>query len=263
MKIRTNRYVNLVTINGLSMVLCVFFAVFIFQMEGTISQSSLIHFLIASLGYGLALFLALRHFNKWFAYDFSAAESKPVEYDRAILTFGKIPLSSMCIFMVVSILYGIFLGLSGNFYGLAQADRGMFILFMISLGLMISAYSFILGTNLISSYLSKFKLTRFPLEFTYMRKSSCDFVIPSFMAVMTFMFTFSVQALLHGASGQRPLLRTGLGCFCVVYLVTAILIAYINKKMTSGVFFLDHQPAQGHDVGRKGSERTNRNQVRR
>ena len=236
MKLLKNRYVNLVTINGLSMVLCIFFAIFIFQLEGTISQSSLIHFMLASAGYGLVLFLALRHFNKWFTYDFSAAECNAVEYDQAIQTFGKIPLSSMCIFLSVSILYGIFIGLSGNFYGLAQTDRGMFILFMISLGLMISAYSFILGNNLVSSYLSAFKLTRFPLEFTYMRKSFCDFVIPSFMAVMTFMFTFSVQALLNGASGQSPLLRTGLACFCVVYLVTAMLVSYISQKLTSGVF---------------------------
>jgi len=236
MKLRTNRYVNLVTINGLSMVLCVFCAVFIFQREGTLNQSSLIHFLIASAGYGLVLFLALRHFNKWFAYDFSAAEKNAAEYDLAIQTFGKIPLSSMCIFLVVSVLYGIFIGLSGNFYGLSQTDRGMFILFMISLGLMISSYSFILGNNLVSSYLSAFKLTRFPLEFTYMRKSLCDFVIPSFMAVMTFIFAFSVQALLNGESGQRPLLRTGLVCFCAVFLVTAILISYISQKLTSGIF---------------------------
>jgi methyl-accepting chemotaxis protein len=50
------------------------------------------------------------------------------------------------------------------------------------------------------------------------------------------MFTFAVQALLHGAAGQSALLRTGLACFCVAYLAGSILAAYSLEHSTKGLY---------------------------
>jgi hypothetical protein len=78
----------------------------------------------------------------------------------------------------------------------------MIVLLLISFGLMASAFNFVLGTYILSRHLVLFKLTRFPLGFSYMRKSLGDFTIPSYMTIMTFIFTFSVQALYTEKKGN-------------------------------------------------------------
>jgi methyl-accepting chemotaxis protein len=88
----------------------------------------------------------------------------------------------------------------------------------------------------LSKHLARFKLSRFPLGFSYMRKSLGDFTIPSYMTIMTFIFTFSVQALLFEYSEQRPIIKIGLISFCVAFLTISIVVASALWHSTKSLF---------------------------
>ncbi len=236
MKTRSNRFFGLILSSTFSMVAAAFIVVLVFQKADGITGSTIVRYLLFAVGYGAAMIGALRRKFKWFRYDFSAVQDQPKVFDQALVVFGKVPLSSMAISIGVSLLFCVIIGLSGNFLGLVETGRPMIVLLLISFGLMASAFNFVLGTYILSRHLVLFKLTRFPLGFSYMRKSLGDFTIPSYMTIMTFIFTFSVQALLHGEEGQRPSIRLALIFFCVAYLVISIVASYFLWHSTKRLF---------------------------
>ena len=217
MRRRSNPYANLVLISSLIMIGIAFLAVLVFQETGAIKSRSILQYLFIAAVYGVAMNLVLGRFSKWFRFDFNLVLDKSEEYDDAILTAGKVPLQSMIIFLGISFIFAVIVGLTGDFYGLAATGRAMFTLFITSLGMMIAGFVFVIGNVLLSKYLTEFKLIRFPLGFTYRRKSLGDFTVPFFMTMTTFLFTYSVQALLTSQLGQRALIKAGLIASCVVF----------------------------------------------
>jgi hypothetical protein len=185
MQHRVNGFARLILLSTLSMIVAIFLAILVFQKADAISGSAILHYSLAALGYIAAIFLALGSKLRWFRFDFSAVQDDRKAYDGAMLTFGKIPLSSMVISIAISMLFCAAIGQGGDAFGLADEGRGMFTLLIMSFGLMASAYNFVLGNVVLTKHLAEFKLSRFPLQFNYLRRSLCDLTVPCYMTIMT------------------------------------------------------------------------------
>ncbi len=236
MKQSSNGYVGLIASCSLVTAAATCFAVFIFQEPGRPLGLSMLRYWGVAMVYIAAVVLALLRNTGFFRFDFSQVRDEGQESDAALLALGKVPLRSMVTVIMLSVVFSTVMGLTGDAFGLAEEGRGMFALLSLSIGLMSSAYVFVLGTVFVSKRLIAFNLHRFPLDFTYLRKSLGDLTIPFFMTVNTFIFTFSVQALFHGPLGGAARLRVGLSVLCVVFLIASAIVALILEQSTKGIY---------------------------
>jgi methyl-accepting chemotaxis protein len=251
MKPRINPYCLLIVISSLVLFAITGIAVALFQEKGTMSGDVMLRFTIHSGLYVAVMCFVLGKKGKWFSFDFSAKQEKTDEYNRAILNFGKIPLVSLLSFFLISLLYHATIGFFGTYYGLIANNRGMFVLFLASNGMAIASYVFVVCDLLVSRTLRKAKVTRFPLDFTYKRRAIKDFLIPFFMTVMTFGFTFSIQALRFSMITDRPRVIIGSAFFICEFMFLTIGACLILSRANSAILMSINDQLRGMTSGDK------------
>ena len=148
--------------------------------------------------------------------DFAASQSKPERFKAAVKSLGGLPLSSLILFMLCIGVYIVVLSLLGNAMGLRQTGRAPFFLFLISTGMLDAAFIFILADGMVSRFLMQQRLVRYPVDLREGRQQRKNFIIPTFMSLMTFLFAISVALFVIDA------LEKGNGSIPVLTLIAAV-----------------------------------------
>jgi methyl-accepting chemotaxis protein len=131
--------------------------------------------------------------------DFVASQAKPERYKAALKALGDVPLSSLSIFMAFIVMYLAALYFFSGAIGLQVAGQAPFFLFLLSTGMLDAAFIFILADRLGSRVLRDMRLVRYPIDLRESRQQRKNFIIPTFMILMTFLFAVAIALLVIGA----------------------------------------------------------------
>ena len=140
--------------------------------------------------------VALGRKARAFEADFAALQERPVEYEGALAALGAAPLESLIIYLVLSLAYVGGLALAGDAAGMPKVDRGASILFLASIGMLSSAFLYVLADRLTLTTLLGLDLLRFPATLRDNRQQRKNFIIPLFMTLMALVFAFSTAFIL-------------------------------------------------------------------
>jgi methyl-accepting chemotaxis protein len=170
-------------------------------------------------------------FSKRFRHDFAAEREKPEVNRAALKALGGTPLLSLICYTLLLVLYLILLFSLGDLIGLRPNGHLPIFLFLLSTGLLDAAFLFVLTDRLGSKTLLENRLVDYPYDLREMRQQRKNFIIPSFMTLMTFLFAFALALLLiemmekQGGALASGSLLTVVGFCCGFFSITLLLVA--------------------------------------
>ncbi len=205
----------IVAVAGLAFVALVAMAILIFHDSGAAAPDAFAMAVPAILFVALSSFVVGRR-AKIYRLDFASSQSKPERFKAAVRSLGDVPLSSLLLFMAFIVAYIIGLSFLGNAIGLQDKGRAPFFLFLLSTGMLDAAFLFILADRLVSKFLLDLRLARYPIDLREARQQRKNFIIPTFMSLMTFLFAISVALFVITS------IEKGQGSIAQVALIAAI-----------------------------------------
>jgi methyl-accepting chemotaxis protein len=119
----------------------------------------------------------------------------------------------------------------GGAIGLESSGRATFLLFLLSTGMLDAAFLFVLADRLVTKALLDIRLVRFPIDLRESRQQRKNFIIPTFMSLMTFLFAISVAVMIVGAAAKgNGMISSGALLFAVgasiaFFAVSVLLVA--------------------------------------
>ena len=198
----------IVSAAGIAFVGIVALALAIFRDSSVAASGAFGTAAIPGLVFILASSIVVGRNAKTYRLDFLASQEKPERYKAALKALGDLPLGSLSLFMIFIIAYlAVLFPLSGAI-GVQPSGRVPFFLFLLSTGMLDAAFLFILADRTGSKVLLDRRLVRYPIDLRESRQQRKNFIIPTFMSLMTFLFAFSVALLVirldtEGRRGNR------------------------------------------------------------
>ncbi len=179
----------------------------------------------------LASSLIPGRFARIYLYDFSIHQGENASYRAAIAAIGEVPLRALLNFLGVILAYlAALFFLAGGAIAARAGARVPEFLFMLSTGMLDAAFVFVLADRLGSKTLFSKRLVRFPLDLRDNRQQRKNFIIPTFISLMTFIFALSVVQLVVASAEKSggALGSAGVGAAAVAsilyFAVTVVLI---------------------------------------
>jgi methyl-accepting chemotaxis protein len=164
--------------------------------------------------------------GKIYDFDFAAHQNEHDAFRAALLKAGNVPLNSLILFFLIILAYIVAICAMGDLIGLGPVNRATFGIYLSSLGMLDAAFIFVLSDKLSAKTLLAHNVVRYPHDLRERRQQRKNFIIPTFMTFMTFIFAFSLAQIIFGDTarnqGNVPLgaiVAAGimsLGFFCVV-----------------------------------------------
>ena len=189
----------IVSAAGIAFVGIVALALAIFRDSSVAASGAFGTAAIPGLVFILASSIVVGRNAKTYRLDFLASQEKPERYKAALKALGDLPLGSLSLFMIFIIAYlAVLFPLSGAI-GVQPSGRVPFFLFLLSTGMLDAAFLFILADRTGSKVLLDRRLVRYPIDLRESRQQRKNFIIPTFMSLMTFLFAFSVALLVIGS----------------------------------------------------------------
>lgn len=221
----------IVSAAGIAFVGIVALALAIFRDSSAAASGAFGTAAIPSLLFILASSIVVGRKAKTYRLDFLASQEKPERYKAALKALGDLPLGSLSIFMIFIIAYlAVLFPLSGAI-GVQPSGRVPFFLFLLSMGMLDAAFLFILADRTGSKVLLDRRLVRYPIDLRESRQQRKNFIIPTFMSLMTFLFAFSVALLVIGSIQKEGgaigsgALAAAIAASCTYFAISILLVA--------------------------------------
>jgi methyl-accepting chemotaxis protein len=216
---------------GIAFIAAVALALALFRDPGAEAPRSLMAVGAPGALFVLASLIVVGRKSRIYRLDFLASQEKPERYKAALKSLGEVPLSSLAIFMGLMLIYLAVLFIIGGSLGLKPTGRLPFFLFLLSTGMLIAAFLFILADRLGCDFLRGLHLVRYPIDLRESRQQRKNFIIPTFMSLMTFLFAVSVALLVIGSieSGGGTIasgsLFAAVAVSCAFFAISVLLVA--------------------------------------
>ena len=241
MKLNSFRFRFIVFAATLAYVLVALFAIYLYRIPDTFAASQIALFLAGACVYILATNIVAGRGAVWFKFDFHGIEEDKTRFRTAISDFGGIPLKTMVRFVLFSVIFAVFLFVSGNRLRLLPEGRLMLLLFLVSIVLISSSYIFVLGDKVVSLYLRSIHLISYPSDYDYPRKAIKDFIVPLMMSINTYIFAVScfsmAMTLIDPSHSSFNPFRQGLfDVFSVVFFVVITILAALLSESNGSTF---------------------------
>jgi len=160
--------------------------------------------LVLPLG-GLGLVLAVVNalvVGRWaraYDFDFASRQGEDAAIRPALTGIGGAPLGSLVLFFAVTAVYAAAICfVLGGSAGLGPVNRATLFLYLLALDMLGAFFVFVLADQLGARTLLKQKLVRFPHDLREARQQRKNFLIPTFMTMMTFLFSVAIAVIVFG-----------------------------------------------------------------
>jgi len=187
-------------------------------------EASRILLLAASAGsvFAIACIAILGRLAKVYDTDYRSLQEGNGSYLTALKKLGDTPLRSLIIFVGLAIVLITALLFIGGSLGLRPEWRMPSFLFLFSLGMLDAAYIFVLSDRLGNKVLLGQRLTAYPRELREPRQKKKNFIIPTFMSLMTFLFAMGLTALFAERGVSLAAVLVALAFFAVVVMLVSL-----------------------------------------
>jgi len=118
---------------------------------------------------------------------------------KRLEAIGNIPLRSMLKFLALTLIPVLFLEFAKGSVRVGDDIRNPVMMLMLAVGMLHAAMAFVLSDKLVSTTLFAAKLTAYPHDLREWRQQRKMLIIPSFMAVMSLLFSYAASSIFEGA----------------------------------------------------------------
>jgi methyl-accepting chemotaxis protein len=196
-------------------------------------EAPLSRMLEGTVGLGLVFIVAsslvLGRLAKAYRRDFAADQARSEVDKKALMALGAVPLNTLLLFIAFILAYLVLLFSLGGIVGLRPQGRSPVFLFLLSTGFLDAAFLFVILDRMVTRALLDHRLVLYPFDLREARQQRKNFIIPSFMTLMTFLFAFAVALLAIEGMGKTGLAGTSLPALiaacCAFFVVTLVLVA--------------------------------------
>ena len=221
-----------------------------------------IKFGIPALAFMLIYCGALGRNAKYFSSDyFKGCTWK--ELEARLIKIGSVPIKTIFLGLAVHLLFlgGIYIRI--DYLGIAQGARVLLFLVSMAFGLMMGAFTYVMGDNLVAGSLLSNKITEYPRNLREKRQATKAIIIPVVVCFMTVIYATSVTLLgireiggsldgLHGTAWLIILVPMII-FFMFVFALGANLKKNANKLFTSVIVELENLSSERKDLTRRVS----------
>lgn len=117
---------------------------------------------------------------------------------RRLQGIGNVPLGSMIRFLVLTLIPVLFMTLSKARAGVTDDIRNAVIMLLLAIGMLHAAMVFVFSDKLVSVTLFSVKMSAYPHDLREWRQQRKMLIIPSFMAVMSMLFSYAASSIFEG-----------------------------------------------------------------
>lgn len=135
--------------------------------------------------------LVISKSSKYFDYDFSAIQNEPGIYKKNLGILGALPFKVLIIFLLCSIVLISSASAFSEYIGLQKNILLMLFCYLLSYAMIISAFIYGLSDRMVTVFLLKMKLNKYPNDLEENRQIRKIFIIPMFITLMSLLFAFS------------------------------------------------------------------------
>jgi methyl-accepting chemotaxis protein len=128
---------------------------------------------------------------------------------------GEAPLKSLILFIMFVFLYLAALFSMSGALGLPATDRLEFFLCLFSVGMLDAAFLFVLADRLVTKALLVERLARYPYDLRETRQQRKNFIIPTFIGLMSFLFALAISRF-------APVVVLVASCLFIAIIVTLV-----------------------------------------
>jgi methyl-accepting chemotaxis protein len=176
-------------------------------------------------------------------YDFDFAKNRQdgVRTKEALEAIGAAPLRSLIMVVGFCLLYLIGMFAAGKTAGIDPSIRLPLFLVLFSTGMLCAALIFVLADRLGADVLLAQGIVSYPRDLRVSRQQRKNFIIPTFMSLMSFVFAFGLSFLLkglaaEGAESAAGISMTAFFILAIVFFAAVIGLVAIWTKTTSVIF---------------------------
>jgi methyl-accepting chemotaxis protein len=113
-------------------------------------------------------------------------------YEAELKAIGDVPLKSLIYFFALVIAYSLAVGFLGAPLGIAKGAAPRAAFFILCVGMLASAFIFVVYDRLNLDMLLERRITNYPVALREGRQTRKTFIIPTFMSVMSLLYSFAL-----------------------------------------------------------------------
>ena len=144
--------------------------------------------------------------------------------EMTLKKLGAVPLLSLVVITLCSLVFLSVIFSLGQFMGIQAEQKTPLFLLCISLALLGAAFVYVLADRLVSQFLSGNELVSYPRDLREGRQSIKLFIIPSAVAIITFIFAIALTMLANSGRGKAAVIMA------VPFLPIVFTLAFCLKK---------------------------------
>jgi methyl-accepting chemotaxis protein len=199
--------------------------------------------LAAGIGalFALLNLLLISRQAKTFDYDFAAHQGEHDEFKAALVGLGNAPLKSLALSFLTIAAYSAVICLMGKALGFGAVNTTVLFIYLLSLGMLDASFVFVLTDRLGTRTLLGHRLVRYPHDLREVRQQRKNFIIPTFMTIMTFAFAFALVIIIfgdmRGHEGSLPIGALIASCLmATAFLVVVIVLVSLWTQTTALIY---------------------------
>lgn len=175
--------------------------------------------------------------GKVFGIKYSEHQNSGEEYKKLLEKLGNTPLTSLIRFVLLTFFFVAALSFAEKWTNVPSALGGRIALFLLSIGMLIASFVFVVADKLVSLTLLNQRLQRYPQDLREARQQKKILIIPAFMALMSLLFAFATALLFAGEKGSGVVVPPGAGLRLIVlsgaYMCMALFLVIVWNSGTS------------------------------
>lgn len=139
----------------------------------------------------LISYLVISKNAKYFDFDFAAIQNEPEIYKKNLGILGALPLKMLIVFLLFSIVIISSAIAFNDIIGLQKNILLMIFCYLLSYAMLISSFIYVISDRMVTEFLLKIKLNKYPGDLEENRQIRKIFIIPTFITLMSLLFAFS------------------------------------------------------------------------
>ncbi len=209
----------------------------------------------------LLSFLVSGPLSKPYGHDFRQWKRDDAELKTALTAIGDTPLKSLGALIAIEILYTLAISLMSQSIGFRAFHLGTLFCYFLSFAMLAGSFVFVLSDRLGTEILIAHNLVNYPQDLRIPRQQRKNFIIPTFMVIMAFLFAVStVLMILMDLSKleQTEVSKAyGMAILMSAFFLTVVIILVTRWTSTTGLIYksviaqLDHLSSEEKDLTRR------------
>jgi len=176
--------------------------------------------------------VVMLRFARVYGFDFAANRGDHDKTKVALVALGHTPLRSLIFIIAFCLVFLAALAFAGDAAGIKSETKLPVLLVLFSTGMLSASLIFVLSDRLGTDVLLRQEVAAYPRELRENRQQRKNFIIPTFMSLMAFIFAFGLSFIINGREGSK----TSFAVLAIVFFAAVVCLVSIWTKTTAVIY---------------------------